>query len=91
MPEVKERLTQLKYINGIGEPVKDITVSPGVNQKAIFEVTRQFANDYVVTSDNTFKAIVYFKPGQITETSPSKKYTDVIQEGYKDWGIQSRK
>jgi hypothetical protein len=33
------------YIDGIDELVKDITVSPRVNQEAIFEVTRQFSND----------------------------------------------
>jgi len=33
------------------------------------------------------EAITYIKSGPLEETSPSKEYLAVIQQGYRDWGI----
>jgi len=33
------------------------------------------------------QAMTYVKSGQLEETSPSKEYLSVIQQGYRDWGI----
>ena len=33
------------------------------------------------------EAITYIKSGQLEETSPSREYVSVIQQGYRDWGI----
>ena len=33
------------------------------------------------------EAITYIKSGQLEETSPSKEYLAVIQQGYRDWEI----
>ena len=33
------------------------------------------------------EAITYIKSEQSEETSPSKEYVTVIQQGYRDWGI----
>ena len=33
------------------------------------------------------EAITYLKTGQLEETSPSKEYLAVIQQGYRDWEI----
>jgi len=38
---------------------------------------------------NILDAIAYYKLGQMIETTPSKQYLTVIQEGYRDWGIDS--
>ena len=35
------------------------------------------------------EAITYVKVNQSDETQPTQEYLDVIQEGYKDWGIVS--
>lgn len=35
------------------------------------------------------EAITYIKAGQIEETSPSKDYLAVIQQGYRDWSLVS--
>jgi len=31
--------------------------------------------------------VTYIKSGQLEETSPTKEYVAVIQQGYKDWEI----
>ena len=33
------------------------------------------------------KAITYIKSGQSEEAQPSKEYSALIQQGYRDWGI----
>jgi len=33
------------------------------------------------------EAITYIKSGQLEETSPSKEYLAVIQQGYRDWEL----
>ncbi len=33
------------------------------------------------------EAITYVKSGQIEETTPSREYLSLIQQGYRDWGI----
>jgi len=36
---------------------------------------------------NQVEAVTYIKSGQLEETSPTKEYVAVIQQGYKDWEI----
>lgn len=36
---------------------------------------------------NPVEAVTYIKSGQLEETSPTKEYVAVIQQGYKDWEI----
>jgi len=36
---------------------------------------------------NLVEAVTYIKSGQLEETSPTKEYVAVIQQGYKDWEI----
>ena len=36
---------------------------------------------------NSVEAVTYIKVGQLDETQPSKEYSTVIQQGYRDWGI----
>jgi len=37
--------------------------------------------------DDQIEAVTYIKAGQSEETQPSKEYLSVIQQGYRDWGI----
>ena len=36
---------------------------------------------------DSVEAITYVKVKQSDETQPARKYLDIIQQGYKDWGI----
>ena len=36
---------------------------------------------------NQIEAVTYIKAGQSEEVQPSKEYLSVIQQGYRDWGI----
>ncbi len=38
---------------------------------------------------NPLEAVTYIKAGQIEETSASKEYLAIIQQGYRDWGLAS--
>lgn len=40
-------------------------------------------------SGEPVEAITYVKVNQSDETPPAQEYLDIIQEGYKDWGIVS--
>lgn len=37
--------------------------------------------------DDQIEAVTYIKAGQSEEAQPSKEYLSVIQQGYRDWGI----
>jgi gamma-glutamylcyclotransferase (GGCT)/AIG2-like uncharacterized protein YtfP len=37
---------------------------------------------------NQVQAITYMKSKRLEETQPSEEYLSVIQQGYKDWGIE---
>ena len=37
---------------------------------------------------NAVEAVAYIKKGQPEDTPPSKEYLAVIQQGYRDWGIE---
>jgi len=39
---------------------------------------------------NPIEVITYIKPGQLEETSPSREYLAVIQQGYRDWGLSEK-
>ena len=42
----------------------------------------------VFDEDGTaIEAMTYIKAGQLEETSPSKEYLAIVQQGYKDWRI----
>ena len=38
-------------------------------------------------SGDSVQAITYVKVKQLDETQPAREYLDIIQQGYKDWGI----
>ena len=43
---------------------------------------------YNINEDGeAIEAVTYIKSGQLEETSPSKEYLALIQQGYRDWGI----
>lgn len=47
-------------------------------------------NVTVFDEDNQpVEAVTYIMPGQIEETRPSKEYTAIVQQGYRDWGLIS--
>ena len=33
------------------------------------------------------EAITYIKKGRVEETAPSAEYSSIVQQGYRDWGI----
>ena len=55
-----------------------------------YEAGYQRFNVIVFDEDGQqIEAVTYLKAGQTEETSPSKEYLVVIQQGYKDWGLLS--
>ena len=55
-----------------------------------YETGYQRFNVIVFDEDGEqIEAVTYLKAGQTEETSPSKEYLAVIQQGYKDWGLLS--
>jgi hypothetical protein len=53
-----------------------------------FEAGYARLNVTVFDEDNQpHQVITYVKSGQLEETAPSKKYGEIIRQGYRDWGI----
>jgi gamma-glutamylcyclotransferase len=53
-----------------------------------FEAGYARLNMTVFDEDNQpHQAVTYVKSGQLEESAPSRKYGEVIRQGYRDWGI----
>lgn len=57
-----------------------------------YPVSNQRLNVVVFDEDgNPVEAVTYIGAGKLEETQPSKAYVEIMQRGYRDWGISGIK